>query len=536
MIEYKVTPLQTLPKRELKQTAENRFWNKYQKVFEKQCDTAVSVVTTANHQNLSLFTHNFNIECFSGKSKKVDFSVTKYCPEITGAQFRKDGIFVALGEESGKVKILDTTMKKYTRDHNKHKKSVYALAFSSENTILGSASDDRNIIFYDYAINEIVKVYTNFHTDNIRTLKAFPNDGNLFLTGSHDFTMKMIDLREALKVHNKNDLNAVEPSTCDVNCLEFNHGCEVEDIAIFNEGTLFVSVGGTKTMLWDVRKNEKPIIETNNNTKTVSCVDIIESGKRVMTGSYDQFFKIYEQDMKLVHQKKMQAPIMNMGVSYDMESVTFGYANGVVEIINRNLKEVTVPANEEIVGPAAKNENDWEFFEKKLMHDLTFGVAKKDTGSRRFYGRGVYAKPGAFDTKIDSKNSKRLQKFDRKLRKFKYGEALTDALDTKNTVLILSAFEELLYRNGLKKAQEKKNTDFYKIFLTFILKKIDSANCQVQLMHVFEQFQEVFDLRENGSDKTIDDLQNKIRTKVYKEVEIINKTIELKGIMEALDL
>lgn len=533
MIEYKVTPLQTLPKRELKQSAESRFWNKYQKVFEKQCDNAVSVLTTSNHQNLSLFAHNFNIEVFSGKTKKIDFTISKFTPELTGASFRKDGIFCALGETSGKVKILDTTRKQYARDHNKHKKSVQGLAFSSENTIQGSASDDRNIIFYDYAINEIVKVYSNFHTDNIRTLRAFPNDGNLFLTGSHDFSMKMIDLRESLKSNNP-DSDMMDERTSIVNCLEFNHGCEVEDLAIFNEGSLFVSVGGTKTMLWDVRRNERPILEINSNTKTISCVKIIESGKRVLTGSYDQFLKIYDQDMKFVHQKKMQAPIMNMGVSYDMESITFGYANGIVEILNRPLKNVVVPANEDL--EVAKNENDYEFFEKKLIKDQTFGVEKKDTGSRKFYGRGVYAKPGAFDVKIDAKNSKRLQKFDRKLRKFKYGEALSDALESKNTIIILSVFEELLYRNGLKKALEKKNNEFYRNFLIFILKKIDSANCQSLLMHIFDQFQEVFDLRENGSDKIIDDLLNKIKAKISKEVEIITKTIEQKGIIEALDL
>lgn len=199
MLEYKPTPLLTLPKRELKQTAENRFWNKYQKIFEKQCDAAVSVITACNTQNLTLFAHNFNIEVWSGKTKSTQFTIAKYCPEITGACFRKDGIFAALGESSGKLKVLDIPRKQYTRDHTKHKRELHGLAFASEGTILGSAGDDRNVIFYDYAMNEIVRVFENYHKDNIRTLRAFPNDGNLFLTGSHDFMMKIIDLRESDK-------------------------------------------------------------------------------------------------------------------------------------------------------------------------------------------------------------------------------------------------------------------------------------------------------------------------------------------------
>jgi WD40 repeat protein len=196
------------------------------------------------------------------------------------------------------------------------------------------------------------------------------------------------------------------------NCLTFNQGCEVEDLEILPDGNLFVSVGGNFTKLWDVRRNEKPVYEITANTKTVSCVKILESGKRVLTGSYDGFLKIFDpqDELKIVHQKKMPAPIMGLAISHNMESMTVGYATGQVDILYRNLDHIEGTTD-------FKNEADWDAFEKNLYKTLTVGVAtQKDVRSRRFFLRGVYATPGEFDTKVDQKNSKRLQKFDRLLR------------------------------------------------------------------------------------------------------------------------
>ena len=72
--------------------------------------------------------------------------------------------------------------------------------------------------------------------------------------------------------------------------------------------------------------------------------------------------------------------------------------------------------------------------EKRLVKSLAFGAPKKDMSSRRFFGRGIYSIPGEFDTKVEAGLTKKLQKFDSLLRKFKYGEALNQALIGGNSV------------------------------------------------------------------------------------------------------
>ena len=158
----------------------------------------VDVMSANNAKNLIIFAHNFNIEVFNGKTQKPEFSITKFSPEITGCAFRRDGIFAAFGDSTGKLRILDVERKVFTREHAKHKSPLHGISFASEGTIIGSASDDRNLIFFDYSINEIVKVFPNFHKDNIRVLRSVPTEPNLFLTGSHDFSMKLVDLREPI--------------------------------------------------------------------------------------------------------------------------------------------------------------------------------------------------------------------------------------------------------------------------------------------------------------------------------------------------
>jgi U3 small nucleolar RNA-associated protein 15 len=51
--------------------------------------------------------------------------------------------------------------------------------------------------------------------------------------------------------------------------------------------------------------------------------------------------------------------------------------------------------------------------------------------------------------KVENKRKKKLKKYENLMKKFKYTESLEEALETRNTVIILSVVEELVYRNGL---------------------------------------------------------------------------------------
>jgi WD40 repeat protein len=58
---------------------------------------------------------------------------------------------------------------------------------------------------------------------------------------------------------------------------------------------MFAAVGGNKMSLWDVRTG-KELFQARNNKKNVSGVKVISHGSRFMTGSIDNYLKIYQAD------------------------------------------------------------------------------------------------------------------------------------------------------------------------------------------------------------------------------------------------
>ena len=81
---------------------------------------------------------------------------------------------------------------------------------------------------------------------------------------------------------------------------------------------------------------------------------------------------------------------------------------------------------------------------------------------------------------------KRLTKWDKFIRKFRYVEALQSGLDIFNTQVILTIIDELKQRDVLEPVIKKLNDNYLTILFKFILKKIDSSNCQSIILHILD--------------------------------------------------
>lgn len=49
-----------------------------------------------------------------------------------------------------------------------------------------------------------------------------------------------------------------------------------------------------KTKVWDLRKNDEPVVALCNNVKTVNSVYVSEAENRLFTGSIDSHLKVYD--------------------------------------------------------------------------------------------------------------------------------------------------------------------------------------------------------------------------------------------------
>ncbi len=72
------------------------------------------------------------------------------------------------------------------------------------------------------------------------------------------------------------------------------------------------------------------------------------------------------------------------------------------------------------------------------------------------------------------------------MKKFQFIDALENALLKEDTGQILSILEELSIRQVLLITIEKMQYANFKLLLNFLIKKIDSSNCQGMIFHVIE--------------------------------------------------
>ena len=77
---------------------------------------------------------------------------------------------MALGDESGKIQVMDTKEKFRLRTFKNHKKRVNCVDFSGQD--LYSGGDDMILRMFDVAAGTVIHSYDNAHDDYIRCLRG----------------------------------------------------------------------------------------------------------------------------------------------------------------------------------------------------------------------------------------------------------------------------------------------------------------------------------------------------------------------------
>ena len=55
------------------------------------------------------------------------------------------------------------------------------------------------------------------------------------------------------------------------------------------------------------------------------------------------------------------------------------------------------------------------------------------------------------------------------------------------------------------------------------------------IIHIFHEFLEYFDMNKCNRDETVKELLDDLRARINTEIEVVKKTMEIKGILEAID-
>jgi hypothetical protein len=169
-----------------------------------------------------------------------------------------------------------------------------------------------------------------------------------------------------------------------------------------------------------------------------------------------------------------------------------------------------------------------KYSEKMLARRLGRGLRNLDRGSYKYYNRGLYSR---FDkeeseetTFIKQEKVVNLAKYDKLLRKFRFKEALVEVLQGGNSQQILGVLEQLMIQDDLDTALAQFGNDAEcLLMLKFLVKKINSENCQGIVLYLSERFIEILQERSSVSENVFEwvkRLNQKVEEELLKENDI----------------
>ncbi len=430
--------------------------------------------------------------------------------QITSGIFRNDGKVIISGTESGKIIIHDVINKNVLRKYNEHTLEVNCIDIDSSLVKFVSSSKDCSFKLFDMSSKKSFLNYSKAHNDYIRTSKFLTD--NLILTGGYDKVIKLWDIREDNK------------STS----LIFNNNNICEDICVL-DSDYFISTSDNGLILFDVRNGQ----QLNYLTPVQSSINKIISAKDnqrlfIVTGN-ESFIKVVDlSDLSLrsLYTLYFKNKISAFDVSNDMNHYAIGFEDGNNLIKSKNIKE-------EIDETKALN-YDQEEADLELLDPSKY-AEKSIVKNYKYFNRGQYIKnlDNENDVYVEKKKKKKLQKYDKYIKKFQYRKALDSVIETKHVENILGVFEELIDRNALKLALLKRSEDELEIILQFILWKIRDPKAMNILLNVFDLIVNYYILFSNKNEK-INQLFNQIEKEINYEYEFEKNLLDIKDEIQTI--
>ncbi len=157
----------------------------------------------------------------------------------------------------GRAAIYDTDSGKLIREFVGHKDTLYAAAFSPDESLLATAGYDRSIVLWDVATGEVVRRLTG-HNGAIFDL-AFSPDGSVLVSACADETVKVWNVENGIRL----------------DTLSQPEG-EVFAVAITHDGKFIVAVSADNRLrAWRLRATTRPRINPLVATRFVDETGIV---------------------------------------------------------------------------------------------------------------------------------------------------------------------------------------------------------------------------------------------------------------------
>lgn len=504
------------------------------------------------------------------------------------SSFRADGRLVAVGTDRGSIRISDCTSRAtLCQFHTNIHVPIRSVHWFRNGQYVLSAGDDATVRVWQLKQNQQQNKFSTTsgnssglvltckgHGDTIRCAvlwqlsekqivaqqknnkqQPYPYK-SLAATGSYDHTIRLWNMEDLDngEGNDKTSRNMNESDRC-VSVLQ--HGSPVEALiwmtsdstsnnTSISNSTLppvwLISAGAITVKVWNPMNGTCISTIQTQHRKTITCLLAMprifrysfnntlttEYRMRLLTGGLDGLIRIHTFDRSNGRIQHLHGIRIN---KYAEGSATV--TNAPPTMVGITALATTQTADRIAIGTTTGT---------VLVRQKVFGAIdvkrtkEPRAGTYAFFTRGMNADPIPGDQIVSSGTSSRKRKLanhDILLKKFRYGEALDEAIETRQPQSIMCVLEELGKRRGLKIALSNRNDEeSLEPILSFIVKYITRPQyCEV-LIGVANM---IIDLYGSiGHSDIIDELLNKLRREVAMECRLQKSVFTLLGHIDAM--
>lgn len=396
------------------------------------------------------------------------------------------------------MRVIDANTRSVLRTFSDtNKRPIHLTRFSTNLHHVMAGSDDSKVTCWDLQAQSSAFTLEG-HKDHVRTGLVSPASENIWITGSHDHTVKVWDTRSG-------------------ECLAtMEHQAPIEDIVALPGGGIILSAAGNEVKVWDVVAGFRLLDTISAHQKAVTSLSYDPARSRLFTSSLDSTVKVFDTNTyKIIHVIKYPAPILSVGISPKNSHLVTGMSDGMLSIRHRVIKMHEEP--------------------KALSFSQPYSNKSKGvpTVNLAYRMRGPDFQGAVSDYKVEKVRRQRLRRYDQHLKKFQYKLALDAALESRDPIVITSLFEEFMRRSSLVVPLSGRNEISLKPVLLFLTKHIRNPRYSPIILQVANMILDLY-APTIGLSPVIDKLYLSLQQKVNEEIEFQKQLTSLMGIFETL--
>ena len=430
------------------------------------------------------------------------------------ADYRADGRLLAVGTETGQVRVADTTSRATLTTFAAQTNAslpIRTVAWLRSGKQVLACGDDAKVRLWslDSTILDKTQATKTFagHGDAVRTCQLYEtNDQKMAITGSYDHTIRVWNL-------NEDD----EESAC---LGIMNHGAPVEALLLMKndagETPWLLSAGGTEIKVWNFLSGKCHSTLSTMHSKTITSmvcmtrtVEQNQKAWRIITAALDGLLRIHtwsatKGQLKYIHGVKLSEPITSLAFNENYNRMAIGTTIGQVLLRQEGL-------------------------------DIQSHKRKRDpqAGTYAFFTRGQNVDAKAEDYCVVESKKRKLAAFDLALRQFRYGDALDEALATRQPQSVFAVLEELGRRRGLAIALSNRDEESLEPILSFTVRYITRPQFSSLLIGVSHILCDVYG-NVTGQSEIIDELFGKLQNQIHEELTVQKSLLRVSGMLSAL--